>query len=122
MGFDGSLLFLPCLLADEDLLDVAGEVEARHLTLLVVDEASGPETLRDAFARYTVITAWGPDPFRAWDRLAAALGARVGGRALALSVGEHGGVGCWQIIDDGAPGPAHWLDAGYDQAPALGFA
>lgn len=126
MSFDGSILFLPRACSDQDLLRAARALPGADelAALLVTDETQGPPALRDAFGRYAAISAWGDaDAFPdAWDEALRGLSARLPGPALALTCSDHGGVGCWQAIDSGEPGLAHWETEAYDAAPSRGLA
>lgn len=125
MGMDVSFLLAPVSIADEALLEAVDGISGSDdaFSLLVGDETSVPEALSKAMPKLTVISLWAKEPGDDWDSLGIALSRAIPETTfLAVTMSDHGSTGCWQLVEDGKTGPAHWLEEGYTRGIFLGLA
>ncbi len=126
MGLDVSVLVVPARL-DLEVLEAKARRELRrgggNVSLLLVDERTGPAGLAAQLPAYSALSVWGDEEGDGWDALAVALTQELGQRGLAFTVADHAAVGCWQVLEPGRAEDANWISGkGYRSAPVKGLA
>ncbi|HZV00490.1 MAG TPA: hypothetical protein VFF73_27500 [Planctomycetota bacterium] len=123
MGMDVSFVIAPERIDEKLLAKAAKGLGQSKTSLLVGDRDALPEPLAKALPDPVAISLWAPEPLGAsWDSFGIAIAeALPETKLLAVTMSDHGSTGCWQVIEGGKTGPAHWLEEGYTRGIFLGL-